>query len=274
MFEVKDIQQALVNHGFQIAVDGALGPKTEAAIIKFQKKNNVYADGIVGPVTAEFLFNKNDDFKDVPRLFSNVKIDCDKYGAGANVTYLREDAAKSFENVAQELRSYGAIVTSSGGRRLLTASVGANRSKTSLHYLGVAHDLFVWSGLVDPNVDPYVAERNGERGWTVWARCKKDVGVKTLNAYTYDQKQIVVTGNFVNLTEIMDNNGWKGINARKSFFTNKNKMGAEWWHFQHEASLEPGTRFGDELLKSYRKKKLEQYSVWNYRNLVWKKDWF
>jgi peptidoglycan hydrolase-like protein with peptidoglycan-binding domain len=43
---VKDVQRAL-----RIEDDGDFGPKTKRAVIVFQKKNGLYADGIVGKNT-------------------------------------------------------------------------------------------------------------------------------------------------------------------------------------------------------------------------------
>jgi peptidoglycan hydrolase-like protein with peptidoglycan-binding domain len=48
---VKQIQNALVAHGFKVAVDGSFGPKTEQAVKDFQAKNGLKQDGIVGPAT-------------------------------------------------------------------------------------------------------------------------------------------------------------------------------------------------------------------------------
>ena len=44
--EVTTLQQAL-----HITADGDFGPKTEAAVIVFQKSHNLTPDGIVGPMT-------------------------------------------------------------------------------------------------------------------------------------------------------------------------------------------------------------------------------
>lgn len=45
----------LVQKALGLEVDGIKGPKTRAAIIKFQKQHGLVADGIVGPKTEAFL---------------------------------------------------------------------------------------------------------------------------------------------------------------------------------------------------------------------------
>jgi hypothetical protein len=55
-FTVKQIQEALVKHGWPVKVDGRSGPKTTAAIKAFQKANKLTVDGKVGPKTAAILF--------------------------------------------------------------------------------------------------------------------------------------------------------------------------------------------------------------------------
>ncbi len=50
--EVIDLQYILQIRGFAPgAIDGDFGPKTEAAVIRFQKSKNLVQDGIVGPKT-------------------------------------------------------------------------------------------------------------------------------------------------------------------------------------------------------------------------------
>jgi len=52
----KQIQKALKNAGFyQGTIDGKIGPKTKAAILKFQKAKGLKVDGIVGKRTSAAL---------------------------------------------------------------------------------------------------------------------------------------------------------------------------------------------------------------------------
>lgn len=55
-YTVTEVQQALVSHGFAIAVDGKMGPKTIAAVQMFQKLNDLVPDGVLGPKTEAKLF--------------------------------------------------------------------------------------------------------------------------------------------------------------------------------------------------------------------------
>ena len=49
--DVRRVQEALKNQGFELKVDDTYGPKTEAAVKQFQEKHGLKADGIVGPAT-------------------------------------------------------------------------------------------------------------------------------------------------------------------------------------------------------------------------------
>lgn len=55
MTEIKTIQQALVNAGYSISVDGAVGAETINATKDFQSKNGLVWDGIVGAKTMDKL---------------------------------------------------------------------------------------------------------------------------------------------------------------------------------------------------------------------------
>jgi len=48
---VKDLQQALVNKGYRLSVDGKFGPITLNAVMSFQRSQGILVDGEVGPIT-------------------------------------------------------------------------------------------------------------------------------------------------------------------------------------------------------------------------------
>ena len=52
---VKIMQQALVNAGYDVATDGVFGKKTEDVLKAFQKANGLTQDGVCGPKTWEVL---------------------------------------------------------------------------------------------------------------------------------------------------------------------------------------------------------------------------
>ena len=53
--DVAAVQVALVDHGFKVAVDGIYGRQTRNAVVQFQRRAGIAADGIVGPVTRAAL---------------------------------------------------------------------------------------------------------------------------------------------------------------------------------------------------------------------------
>lgn len=52
---VRELQQLLVRAGFTVTVDGDFGPSTKQAVIAFQKKFRLEADGVAGPQTQRKL---------------------------------------------------------------------------------------------------------------------------------------------------------------------------------------------------------------------------
>ena len=52
---VREIQQALVDAGFPVDVDGFFGAGTDAAVRQYQAANGLAVDGIVGPATSAAL---------------------------------------------------------------------------------------------------------------------------------------------------------------------------------------------------------------------------
>jgi putative peptidoglycan binding protein len=52
---VRTLQRALRRLGFAVGVDGVFGPKTEEAVIAFQRAHGLSADGVLGAQTARAL---------------------------------------------------------------------------------------------------------------------------------------------------------------------------------------------------------------------------
>lgn len=52
---VLNVQRALVKHGGRVSLDGDFGPATKRAVINFQKKRGLKADGVVGQCTWDAL---------------------------------------------------------------------------------------------------------------------------------------------------------------------------------------------------------------------------
>ena len=300
----------------KLVVDGIFGRRTESAVIAFQEYEGILADGIVGPQTMEalegayarrqveltspgLLFDPEDDAtavaernEDILQRIPLVRVKMDADGEGYGRITMRADAAAALEKVRETLHAHGAILTTSGGIRSLTANVSANRSATSMHYVGRAVDLFVYSGMNDVERDPYVIRprasaplgdetRGTDRYWTVYARCKlqgklaKKKTFKDVVTYSNRKSGVETSGRFLNLTELFKSHGFRAIRARPSFQHGGSWLGAEWWHFQYENGLVKGvSTFGGELLRTYAQATVEGSAPWKYRDRVFGETWF
>lgn len=58
---VRELQQALVDLGYELDVDGDFGDATHAAVVDFQQNNELDVDGVVGPDTWEALGFEEDE---------------------------------------------------------------------------------------------------------------------------------------------------------------------------------------------------------------------
>jgi hypothetical protein len=283
----------------KLKVDGWFGTYTEAAVIDFQFENGLEADGIVGPITLEVLENTFAQLQidlvgssgpdsilmvERPGRVAITRVRADKYDQGYGRFSLRADAAEDYNKVREIVKAAGGIMTSSGGMRDLRANVGPTRSATSFHYLGRALDLFVYSLMVDPKVDPYVVERVDDpemrrrRQYRVWARCTSpEIETRTIeNAVSYDNRieGETVDGQFLDLTALFLEHGFRSIGARRSFEAGGSQLGAESWHFQWEKGLVPGvSTFGGELLRIYSEETLEDTPPWRFRHRVFGESW-
>ena len=288
-----------------LQVTGIYDEKTESVVTLFQASESVYADGIVGPVTMKVLEKAYSnrvlelnspgvDAMEAPNRYTLDRVYADPYEQGYTKLFMRMDAASAYRAVRNEAINCGAILTSSGTMRSLNAEVTQSRSAVSFHYLGLALDLYIYSGMTNPERDAYVVVEDGERLHRVFARCSdkwtfnseyKPISItlpperELKNIVTYKQRKAsknpTVKGNFLDLTETFEKNGFRRIRARRNFYDGNSMMGAEWWHFQYESGLLPHvSTFGNELLKIYSKEKVNGTGPWQQRNRIFMENWF
>lgn len=294
---VTSVQRMLTEMGFHPqGIDSIFGPYTEKAVVRFQESAGLYADGIVGPITMEALEESYtahilessspgiDATDGHEERLTFVRCEADKIEGteGYSHLYLRQDAAEAYNMALDQVRLWGGKLTSSGGKRVLSAKVNSNRSATSFHYLGLAFDLFIWSGMENPQTDPYVIKVDSleNRCFEVYVRCtNSDIPEISINdVVTYKdpglKKRQTVTGHFMNLTAEFRKHGFETIPARLRFIEDGYPLAAEWWHFQFEKPLTSYvSTFGGELLKVYTKQRLKKTAPWRYRDRVFKINW-
>ncbi|MCI4624349.1 MAG: peptidoglycan-binding protein [Candidatus Magnetoovum sp. WYHC-5] len=280
--DVTEIQKMLKRLNYLSgSVDGVFGRLTESAVVAFQESEGLYSDGIIGAITFEALEKAireldgqlyapgmSDLIK--PTILPFVKVKADKYDGGYDRCSLRADVAEAYNKVREKVVAAGGVLTSSGGLRNLNDGVNANRSAVSFHYLGKALDLYIYSGMVNAQNDPYVAVYLGDRRFNIYARAEAGQEME-LNAATYKRREggEQVKGKFIDLTSIFKEYGFKPIRARSQFFNGGSELGAEWWHFQYEEGLIAGvSTFGNELLRVYPKERLEGTAPWSHKNAV------
>ena len=290
--DVKELQRALKHLGYNCGVaDGIFGMGTRVQVEKFQEDNDLYPDGIVGSGTLSAMNPKlPDDLKfqidgepDPEETFikmpwTKVKTDQVEGSEGYSYFRLRKDASESYNALREDVLALGGVITSAGAKRSLSdAKPTSTRSIKSMHYTGLAFDLALDTMGNNPKKDTYVFVEAGDRKWKLWCRTENEnVPVIKLTATTYKNTKVVVEDRFFCFTDLAEKHGWKGIRARRSFFSGGTWLGCEAWHFQWEAGLTPGvSTFGGELLKLYSKAECKTFVHWEKtKNAVWQKSWF
>jgi hypothetical protein len=238
---------------------------------EFQRKYGLVADGLFGPDTFDaWVMNAVQ-----PPPLKTVKVPLNNKHVADNLTYryikVREDVASRLQAIVEHLESRGGVMTTAGGLRLLSSPVTAARSPTSYHYLGTAFDLGTYTGMVDPDTDPFVVEQEGNC-WRVWARVTDQNNqykhtlkavVANHKAKTFDTK--TVSGQFLNFTDLCAVNGFSRIASRAVPKTKTWYAGTEWWHFQAEPK-DPDAFYGDELLKTWSLEQASSSAAWEHRH--------
>lgn len=268
--------------------------KMEDAVIDFQTKYGLLADGIVGRTTRKKISELYEGrlrsvYGQEGHLIKRDDAPADKYGDGYLKFNVRADVAEELKSVFSELHSCGAILTSAGGFRDLSVEASnSSMSISSFHYTGRAIDMEVGSGMENPAKDPFVivAEddkgRDGCRLHRVYARATSGAQM-TLRPVTYQNPLGAgeVTGTFVDLTTIMLRHGFERIRAKPKFYdtsnypASKRYLSAEWWHFQFQLGLTHySTTFGSELRFVWPQNQLEVSTPWKEcANYVFGEEW-
>lgn len=270
--EVRSLQRLLSKFGETgVIVDGHFGEATEDALMAYQAQyrstGSMLVDGIAGRQTWRAL--AEDALLQAPAPSSVVRVELDPYDVGYSFARLHPMTAQAVTEIRQELNERGGILTSSGGTRALSVKANGNQSATSFHYTGRALDTFVYSGMVDPETDPYVVVKDPDhaRYWIVYARVQ-DGEEMELDGYMYSHEIKTVTGTFVNLTEMFKAKGMERIPYRKPFERGV-KGSAEFWHHQDERGLLKGeTLFAEILSEIYTYSQIKRSHLWDNIHLI------
>ena len=220
-------------------------------------------------------------------------------GNGGSRAALREDAANDMAGILDVLHNLGCVLPSGGtGRGLGNYDPSnTNRSTTSFHYTYLAFDIYTHCGSLYPRSNPEICEfvvtydanggPSGNRMWVVYARSDGQPGTEynghRIETLTLDARicprgtrgePIVqqVTGNFVNLTQLMRSYNFHPIPGRRSYFSNcsGNTMGSEWWHFQSHSNLNSGDTWEGTMTKFHSQQRFNCSPVAQHRRRVFR----
>lgn len=143
--DVKELQQLLNKHGFNLAVDGIIGNHTINAIKSIQSKKGLKVDGIAGADTIKALKGSTS----VPKIdwtefeyFKREEFKCQCGGKYCN-GYPAEMNPK-LVNILEELRKYfGKAVRIMSGARCKQHNKNVGGVSNSQHLYGNAADIYI-----------------------------------------------------------------------------------------------------------------------------------
>lgn len=258
---------------FLEAAKGLFDSKQQSSLSTAISKNPSAIEGLE-------LFNgaHQQEFK---KLNQQTKQKLSSIGIGDS--RLRKDAAYLFNSAVKEAKMFGVELTTAGG------FVTAKKGGPSMHYLGLAHDFAMPSGMTDLNKNKFVVVYEGGRQWTVYGKTSlssvKEITVNAsiastnVSAKTFSLKEVPYTGRLVNITKLMAKYGFVPISAKNEsapptknygqYISQNNVNGyekTEWWHFQLNSALKPGDLYGEQLLKimteSEAKALVSSFGIW------------
>ena len=129
--EVKQLQQALINAGYDVGssgADGSYGPATQAAITQYQKDNGLQVDGMAGPETQGALYSSgNKTTGSATGSSSSSGGSRDYSGTTYQSSNYHQDATD-----AAAAGDWDKVMEALNNREIVTGSLGTNYGKTSM----------------------------------------------------------------------------------------------------------------------------------------------
>ena len=278
--------------GEKLQADGVFGRLTEAALVRYQRRKGLVSDGLFK--NADFQALRIDFYKsitgynDFSHLARNTaRCEADKLGNGVSFFNMRADAALLWHRFRTEVKSYGANLTSVGAIRHPQDAEGIGRSKTSLHFAGIAHDFALDSGGMNPEKDNFVLTLDSTERWQIFARCTNEKAqrfneVKTLrilNPITYTQRNGTgkpIEGKFINITEIANKHGLYHVAPHRGWRTSKAITVLEWHHldFRNTLIMQGFSTFEQEIRTVWSEDVLSRYPSIRGQKGVFGLSWF
>lgn len=277
-----------LQRGLGVEPDGIFGEETERALRTFQAEEGLGVDGVFGPGSWARLLRRcidEDRLREVWPKRAWVRLELServkplvKRGVSYDRINIREDFAPALQAALDDFEAAGCVLTTSGSKRRLKERVTATRSVTSMHYIGRAFDLGVYSGARDPDNDPLLvaedAELRGVRQWRIFARADNPshplVEKRVLRVLSAKARGLVeIEALVVDVTARLASAGFVGIGARSKSWAAplQHYPGTEWWHFQIVEGLEvEQSTFGDELLTMFDLEELRGMGPWGLRS--------
>jgi zinc D-Ala-D-Ala carboxypeptidase len=130
--------------GNVLAIDGAFGPATEAAVRRFQQAYGLGVDGIAGPQTFSKIYAlQSADCSPANFTFAEMNKCNSTYGGGkVTAATAKENAKRAMWKLQAMRRAMGsAPITISSGFRSVSCNSAVGGSATSRHMYGDAADL-------------------------------------------------------------------------------------------------------------------------------------